>query len=335
MKSTNLLLGIWLVLAGLTATAGAQQGTLKEIAPGVWFREGEMGSGHCNNVIIEMTDYLIIVDANYPSGARAVLEDVKKISSKPIKYVVDTHHHPDHAYGNSLFTRAGAITIGHTGVIEEMSRFEPKSWQGVARVRKDVAELNLAAPEPPQQTYTESPHVISDTNRRVELHHFMRGHTRGDTFVYLPREKVLCTGDAVVNGPHSDPKHAYMGNWANEVRAAQKLDVLHVLPGHGSAGGKELLEGQIRFFVALYEAVQAAIKEGKTLDQVVTMQDGRPIATTIQLPRSIDDVYVFHGPGLKPWQVSRLPTQVMATYREITEGKPYGDIFAAGYGVKP
>src|SRR5580704_10015963 len=103
MRSTRLFLCAWFVLAGLAATAHAQQGTVKEIAPGVWFREGEMGTGHCNNIIIEMIDYLIIVDANYPSGARALLADVPKVSAKPIKYVIDTHHHADHAYGNPLF----------------------------------------------------------------------------------------------------------------------------------------------------------------------------------------------------------------------------------------
>jgi len=61
-----------LLLACLTATADAQPGTLKQIVPGVWFREGDQRAfGHCNNVVIEMKDYLIVVDANYPSGARA------------------------------------------------------------------------------------------------------------------------------------------------------------------------------------------------------------------------------------------------------------------------
>jgi glyoxylase-like metal-dependent hydrolase (beta-lactamase superfamily II) len=316
----------WLLLAVLGPPAAAQPGAITQIAPGVWFREGEMATGHCNNVVIEMNDYLIVVDANYPSGARALLADVPKLSSKPIKYVVDTHHHADHAYGNALFTAKGAITIGHVGMVEEMKRYEPKFWQGVARVRKDVAELNADGPEPPRQTYTESPYVLSDPGRRVELHHFTWGHTRGDTFVYLPWEKVLCTGDVVVNGPHSDPKHAFMGNWANEVRAAAQLDVVHVLPGHGAHGGKELLEGEIEFFDTLYKTVEAAVKAGSTLDQVVTLRDGRPVATTIRLPQRLDDVYVFHGPDLKPWQVSRFPTQVMATFREITEGKPYGEI---------
>ncbi len=64
-----------------------------------------MDQGHCNNVIIEMKDYLIVVDANYPSGARNTLEDTRRISKKPVKYVFDTHHHGDHLYGNPIWTR--------------------------------------------------------------------------------------------------------------------------------------------------------------------------------------------------------------------------------------
>jgi glyoxylase-like metal-dependent hydrolase (beta-lactamase superfamily II) len=95
---------------GLYVTHGdAQPGTVMQIVPGVWFREGDMKLGHCNNAIIEMKDYLIVVDANFPSGARATLNDAKKVSSKPVKYVFDTHHHGDHAYGNAVWTKAGAI----------------------------------------------------------------------------------------------------------------------------------------------------------------------------------------------------------------------------------
>jgi glyoxylase-like metal-dependent hydrolase (beta-lactamase superfamily II) len=134
MRATYPVFGACFLMASLavTASAAAQEGTIQPIAPGVWFREGEMGSGHCNNVIIEMTDHLIVVDANYPSGARALLGEVTKVSPKPIRYVIDTHHHADHAYGNPLFTRAGAVTIGHFGVIEEMKRYEPRFWRGVA-----------------------------------------------------------------------------------------------------------------------------------------------------------------------------------------------------------
>jgi cyclase len=322
----------WL-LPGSVSLAENPAGYVSQIAPGVWFREGSTmdGTGVSNNVIIEMKDHLIVVDANYPMGAQMVLDLAKTLSPKPIRLVINTHHHPDHSYGNRLFTQQGATTIAYVGAYEEMARYEPRTWQQVSRARKDTGALNLPAPEPPMLLYTTSPYVITDGARRVELHHFAFGHTRGDTFVYLPNEKILCTGDAVVNGPYSDPKNAYIGNWSNEIRAAQKLDVEHVLPGHGDPGGKDLLEGQIRFFDALYKAVEAEIRNGKTLEQLVTKNAaGRAIATTVQLPQSIMDVYVFHpSPKLPAYAVARFPTQVMATYEEIKQGKPYADIALA------
>src|SRR3979409_179107 len=121
----------------------AQPGTLRQIVPGVWFREGDLKElGHCNNIIIEMKDYLIVVDANFPSGARLAMADAKKVSSKPVKYVFDTHHHGDHAYGNAIWTEAGATTLAYKGVAEEMKRYEPGRWQTTAKTRKDVGELN-------------------------------------------------------------------------------------------------------------------------------------------------------------------------------------------------
>src|SRR5580765_3426212 len=93
------------ILAGFNSLSGAQPGQLEQVVSGVWFREGQLGFGHCNNTVIEMQDYLVVVDANYPSGARALISDVAKVSAKPVKYVIDTHHHPDHSYGNSIFTK--------------------------------------------------------------------------------------------------------------------------------------------------------------------------------------------------------------------------------------
>src|SRR5579872_2947509 len=157
MKKRIWILAIFAALACLAffvTSTGAQPGTVKQIAPGVWFREGDLGNlGHCNNIIIEMKDYLIVVDANFPSGARLAMAAAKQVSNKPVKYVFDTHHHGDHAYGNPIWTQAGATTLAYKGVAEEMKRYEPKSWQESAKKRKDVAELNRSTAEPPQQTF--------------------------------------------------------------------------------------------------------------------------------------------------------------------------------------
>jgi glyoxylase-like metal-dependent hydrolase (beta-lactamase superfamily II) len=306
-----------LSIAFLRTRGEASPNEVKQIVPGVWFREGDIQNlGHCNNAIIEMKDYLIVVDANFPSGARLTLADAQKLSKKPVKYVFDTHHHGDHAYGNPVWTKMGAITLAYQGVAEEMKRYEPARWKDTAKTRPDVAELKLDAPEPPKQTFAKDLFVLKDATRQVEFHFFGWAHTRGDGWVYLPKEKVLCSGDAAVNGPYNYTADGNIGNWPKVVEKAQKLDVKFVLPGHGPSGGKEILEGQKQFMLALRAAVKSEVEGGKKLgDLVKNNAKGEPASTTITLPVSV-----------KNWVGDGLAGQVKDAYDEITMGKPAGDL---------
>jgi cyclase len=316
-KTRALFLSLFAALASLAFFASrtdAKPETVQQIVPGVWFREGDLKDlGHCNNIIIEMKDYLIVVDANFPSGARAAMADAKRVSSKPVKYVFDTHHHGDHAYGNPVWTEAGATTLAYKGVAEEMKRYEPKRWQETNR--KDVKELNRSEPEPPKQTFDKSPYVLKDETRTVEFRFFGWAHTRGDGFVYLPKEQIVCTGDAVVNGPYNYTADANIGNWPNVVRAVQRLKVTHVLPGHGVPGNKDTLSGQQQYMVALYKAVKTAVDQGKKLEDLVKMEGSRPVSASVQLPDSV-----------KNWVGDFLPAQVKDAYEEVTQKKPHGEI---------
>jgi cyclase len=309
MHKRAAILPLFTALAGLalfvTRTSATPE-SVENIAPGVWFREGDLKNlGHCNNVIIEMKDYLIVVDANFPNGARAAMADAKRVSSKPVKYVFDTHHHGDHSYGNAVWTEAGATKLAYVGVAEEMKRYEPARWQQSARERPDVADMHQPSVQPPQQTFAEKLFVLNDGARRVEFHFFGWAHTRGDGFVYLPHEQILCTGDAVVNGPYNFTGDGNIGNWPNVVRAAQKLKVRTVLPGHGVPGGPELMAGQAQFMVELQKAVKSAVDQGKKPADLAGLQ----------LPASV-----------KNWVGDDLATQAKDAYEEITQGKPHGEI---------
>jgi glyoxylase-like metal-dependent hydrolase (beta-lactamase superfamily II) len=311
-----LLSTAFLLLAAGAWLSTAQPNTVKNIAPGVWFREGDIrNEGHCNNIIIEMKDYLIVVDANFPSGARAALADARKVSSKPVKYVFDTHHHGDHAYGNPVWTQMGAITLAHANVAVEMKAREPKDWLAAAKQRKDVADLKLPTAEPPKQTFDKSPFVLTDGSRRVEFHHFGWAHTKGDGFVYLPAEKILCTGDAVTNGAYNFTGHANIANWPNVLAQARKLDVKTVLPGHGGPGGADLIDGEARFMTELYKAVQSEMARGRKLEEVVTLKGTQPSATSVKLPDSVSK-----------WVGNPLPAQVRDAFVEMREKKPRGDL---------
>src|SRR5690348_13178541 len=267
-------------LALFVSRSDANPETLRIVAPGVWFREGDMDQGHCNNIIIEMKDYLIVVDANYPSGAKNTMDDAKRISKKPVKYVFDTHHHGDHLYGNPLWTGTGATTLAFKEVGEELKRLEPARWAEAAAKRADVAELKRDGPEPPQQDINEPIYVLNDGSRKVEFHHYGWAHTRGDGFVYLPKEQVLCSGDAAVNGPYNNTADANIGNWPMVLHSAEKLKVKFVLPGHGLPAGRELLAGQAQFMSELYKSVKAGIDQGKKVED---------LQASVQLPATVSE----------------------------------------------
>jgi cyclase len=308
LRALPLLALTWLGGFALFVARAAAPETVHYIVPGVWFRQGDLTNlGHCNNVIIEMKDYLIVVDANFPSGARATMADVKRISAKPVKYVLDTHHHGDHLYGNPVWTEAGATTIGFKGLADEIARREPARWRDSAKSRPDVAELKRDGPEPPKQVVSEPLYVINDGSRKVEFRHYGWAHTRGDGFVYLPKEQVLVTGDAVVNGAYNFTGDANLANWPVVLRAVDKLNVKYLLPGHGPQGGRELLTGQAQFISELYKAVKAGIDAGKKPDE-------------IQASMKVSD-------AVRPWiSGGSLKRQVQDVYDEITKGKPRGDL---------
>ena len=178
-----------------------------------------------------------------------------------------------------------------------------------------MKELKLETAEPPQQTFTKSPYVIEDSTRRIEFHFFGWAHTRGDGFAYLPKERIVCTGDAVVNGPFNYVNDANIGNWPKVIAAVQMKDPMYVLPGHGPRGGKEILVGQRRFFEELHSAVSRDFKVGKKLEDIVTFDGKKAKATSIRLP---DDV--------KAWVGSGFAGQVELAYREVAEKKPAGEL---------
>src|SRR4029450_9882528 len=90
----------------------SQINTAKELAPGVYFHEGDLrGKGHCNNGWVIFDDYVLVLDANFPSGAQEIIPKIKEQTNKPIRFAFDTHHHGDHAYGNQFWAENGASLV--------------------------------------------------------------------------------------------------------------------------------------------------------------------------------------------------------------------------------
>jgi cyclase len=298
------------LLAGSAVRASALETPQppRRVAPGVWFLEGVASQGDCNNAVIEMRDYLIVVDAGYPQRAHDVMRIVPQLSQKPVRWVFDTHAHRDHAYGNIVWTRAGATTLAYIGVVEDMNRWEPARWLATMKIRPDVRATGQLNVQRPEDTFSGDRFTVSDPGpggRVVEFLHLGWGHTPGDGLVWLPKERVLCTGDAAVNGPRNKLLDAWIANWAKVLDKALALQPKFVLPGHGAMGGPEILVGQRDFLLELMADVRRQAARGV-----------KPDAMHLQLSGQAS-----HWEPANPaaWR-----QDIETAYLEITSGKPAG-----------
>lgn len=234
----------------------------QKVAEDVYYASGGNGSNH--PIIVNERNVLLVDDAGTPEATRDLLQDLKLITDKPVRYVVNTHFHLDHTAGNQVFGPEVAI-IAHDSVRTELLSSDVLERNPYLRdvkrnttlieslpqriadeqdaAKKAALEKQLADAQslreqlkgiqltPPNVTFT-SKMVLYDGSREIQLLFFGRGHTAGDIVVYLPKERILCSGDLVTSNV------AYMGDaffsdWVATLDQVKKLDFTLVLPGHG------------------------------------------------------------------------------------------------------
>jgi phosphoglycerate dehydrogenase-like enzyme/glyoxylase-like metal-dependent hydrolase (beta-lactamase superfamily II) len=285
---------------------------VKEVAPGVFFRYSSIGPegstipfGGCNNIWVVFEDYVAVIDANFPKEAKDVIAAVKKTTDKPIRYVLDTHHHGDHAYGNDEFGKIGASIIAQSNCAKLLRIGGPKEFEDAGKGpagRKDIAESKLKVPN----VIFDDKFVLDDGTQRIEFYFFGHAHTPGDAFAYLPKHKFLCTGDACVNGAFNFMGHSDSASWIRALERAQQLDITFVLPGHGPIAGKDLLETQKRYFVELRKQVQKGIDANLSLadiHQSIDMPWYKEWTTVNPSPANVEHVYGELTGTIKPWDL--------------------------------
>src|SRR5207244_8643423 len=117
---------------------------VREIAKGVYFRYSDIRVpfdlktfGGSNNIWIVFEDYVLVYDANFPKEAGDVIAAVRKTTDKPIRYVLDSHHHGDHAYGNAMFAKAGATVIAQTNCARLLRVNGPQEFEEAGKGKDD------------------------------------------------------------------------------------------------------------------------------------------------------------------------------------------------------
>ena len=237
----------------VSMVSGALPEGVQEVAPGAYFHQGDRSLGHSNNGWVVFEDFVMVIDANYPSGARVVQPKVAATSNHPVKVVFDTHHHHDHTYGNRVWADAGALLVAQEGAARRLKEIEPDNWHARASQRPGMRGTSFKHP----QVLSGDALYFEDDAARVELLWFGEAHTQGDGFAWLPESKVLFTGDAVVNGPYNYVGDGSIQDWIETLEHVKALGAQVVCPGHGPVGGPELVVGQQAFFVALMAEAKA------------------------------------------------------------------------------
>jgi len=252
-------------------TTGTQTGAVRQLAPGVYSRQGDKDASQpANTSWVEFRDFVVVIEANTPWGIKAALPEIRKTTSKPIRYAFDTHYHWDHTQGNSVLFDEGVTVVCSMECARELGTKGKTEWE---QMSKQTGEFSLAPYrlQPPSVEFGDFM-AIDDGERRLELRRVGPAHTIGDAVAFLPKEGILFTGDLCVNwrfGNNVGDRDADHQHWVQVLNEMAGWNVKTVVPGHGSLGTVATLRAQSAFIDDLWKQVSAGKKAGKTVDQLV------------------------------------------------------------------
>ncbi len=232
-----------------------------ELADGVFARlhEGLTNAG----VIVGHDGVLVIDSLRVPSFARDLIADVKHLTSKPVRYVVDTHSHWDHAWGNQEFP--DATIVGHDNCRAEMLDVDLVEWWRNRAVTSGMPwseEAKTVEVTPPDLTFDSSMRLHLG-NTEVHLRYLGRAHTSGDIFIHLPQHRLLFTGDVAQDGGVPYMQDGYIADWVTTDTRLLELEADRFVSGHGPVGSRAGLHEARDFIATLAYGTQRAMADGQ------------------------------------------------------------------------
>jgi cyclase len=241
--------------------------TLKQVRPDLYFLYDDLSS----NVAFWVTDegVLVIDSRQHPAMARDLIERIRKVTDKPIKWLVNTHAHGDHFLGNPEFKKLGTTIISHRdtrlGMIKNKELEVDRRMAFFKSMNYDFGEVKVVLPD---VTFEEKL-VIHMGGKTAEIFYLGAGQNPGDTFVHFPEDRVLFIG-----GPFARKNWSNMSftpsieNWAKILRTLANMDVDMFLPGHGDVGTKQDVLDEADLVEDVNAGVKKAIADGKTKDEI-------------------------------------------------------------------
>jgi len=298
------------LVAGSVAGAQPSPYEVKQLAPGVHVvlrHVPSNGASDSNVLIIINESDVIVVDADiFPSSARQAIAEIKKLTPNPVRYLINTHFHSDHHYGNQVYREAypGVEIIAHPAtralVISEdipvlQRNLDTEYPAVVAKIRtaletgkrsngepvtpesrKELTEAlamyefflrDMKFVRPVPATMTVADSlVLHRGDRTVVVKYLGRGNTPGDLVVHLPEERIVATGDLVVH-PIPFAFSSYLRDWPTTLRALERTGATTIVPGHGAVQTDwTYVDRLIALIESTWTQVQKAVASGADLE---------------------------------------------------------------------
>jgi glyoxylase-like metal-dependent hydrolase (beta-lactamase superfamily II) len=217
-----------------------------------------------NTTFIITKEGVIVIDTRpTPTEAKKVLVEIRKLTALPIVYTINTHYHGDHTFGNQVFKNSKTI-IAHKNVRnklvesgqEHLSLFKTFGLPGINEV-----EIT-----PPNIIYEKEMEIWLGGYRLQLLYHG-KGHTDGDTIIYIDQLRTVITGDLVFNKKVPYMADSYIDDWISSLKYIELLKNETVIPGHGPIGERTTIIAMKHYLMNLKELVLAQLKDNKTLEE--------------------------------------------------------------------
>jgi glyoxylase-like metal-dependent hydrolase (beta-lactamase superfamily II) len=231
--------------------AGQTVETIRQLKPDLYMITG----GGANTLVRVTKEGLIVVDTKNPGDENfnRVMEEIRSVSKLPVRYVINTQHHPDHVGNNQKFIDAGAKVIALDALKTHMAS-DPRT---------------KAIPGLPTETFAKE-HVLKFGGAEVRLYSFGRGHSGGDTMVYFPDSRVVMVSDQMTdNAPLVDFANGGSAlGWVPILDGVLKLDFEMAIPGRGEPKSRAEVQAYRDRFATLVSRASEAIKKGATREQL-------------------------------------------------------------------
>jgi len=262
-----------LFIAVSSGLASAQEG-LTRIAENVYSyvdikHASPQNSFGANAGIVVGKNGILVVDTLISSKkARKFLEDIRAFSDKPIKYVVNTHSHLDHCFGNAEFDKIGAVIIAHQNSGKDL-RLNGEATMKRARAYgltdDDLEGTTIALPK---LTFTERMEIDLG-GQTVELIYKGPSHTGGSIMVYIPDNKILFAGDILFTDYHPNLVEGDIDGWIKTLDYIMSLDVNAIIPGHGPLSGKKDISDMREYLITFDKKAKELCAKSKDVDWIV------------------------------------------------------------------